>query len=288
MEKSLHQKTLANAIYSNSFESNNFSSRRKRRLLVKVPAGTELSTVIRRKCYDPATGQNSFKLFKKIKKGIKKVADIHKKVLKKTVQVHKKIAKGSLKLAKKGIKAIGTATKMAVLLPLLPVIKTALKKKKVNVGNNPKKLVETFYNVFIAKKKVNFDAFEGDSNSVAFAAIIPVVLKFVTALIKKKKKGGSTGDPALDAAADQGEGVIEQIETKAAEEGVNLQDIEAPATPALKSNIRSGSSKQDVGEDSDGGSSGGILDGETFGISNKIIAAIIAGIVLLIVVRKFF
>lgn len=289
MERSPYQKALA--IKRDNFDSDNFISRnRRKRIVLAVPMGDRLPNYIRKECYDEATGQNSFKLFKKLKKVAKKVVDVHKKGLKKFVAVHKKVAKAHVKLAKKGIKAIGTATKMAVLLPLLPVIKVALKKKKVSVGNNPKKLVEAFYNVFIAKKKINFDEFDDNTSSIAFAAIIPPVIKFVTTLIKRKKSGGKSGDPALDAAAEEGSTAIEQMEQKAAAAGVDLEDIEAPVSAtALPSNIKNNKSgKPDVGDsDTEPDKAKGILDGETMGISNKIIAVVIAGILLLILAKKF-
>ena len=289
MERSLYQKSLANV--RDSFDSDNFAIRnRRKRVVLRVPKGDRLPPVIMKECYDEATGQNSFKLFKKLKKVAKKVVDAHKKVAKKVVAVHKKVAKASVKLAKKGIKLVGEATKMAVLLPLLPVIKTALKKKKISVGNNPKKLVETFYNVFIAKKKINFDSFDQETSSIAFAAIIPPVIKFVTTLIKRKKSGGKSGDPALDEAAEEGTTAIQEMEAKAAAAGVDLTDIEAPiAATALPSNIKTNASgKPDVGSsDNAPEPKAGILDGETMGISNKLIAAIVAGILLLILAKKF-
>jgi hypothetical protein len=137
--------------------------------------------VIRVNTYDPVTGENHWKLFKKIGAALKKVAQ---KV-------------GSL---------VKTTALLPAILPLLPVMKAALRKKKISVSNNPMKIVQAFYDAFIARKGKSYEELEehysGSDSIVFIAAIIPPVIKFVKALIQKKKRGEPIPEEFKEAAAE--------------------------------------------------------------------------------------
>lgn len=162
---------------------------------------------------------------KKIAKGhtkvFKKVAAVHKKVGKKVIAAHKKVGKAVVKITKKLIS-------LPALLPLKPVMAKALKKKGVEPPKDLEKLARKFYDV-IVRKKSSFEYANPDANHIApIVAIIPPIIKFITTIIQKKKKTGSTGDPVDDSIADEAAGVIEDINAKAASEDTGIQSGNVP------------------------------------------------------------
>jgi hypothetical protein len=127
------------------------------------------------------------------------------------VRNRKKIGKGLKKLGKL---AVGAALLPAV-LPLMPVMAAALKKKGLKPSKKPRALVEQFYKN-IVKKNSHYDFqanHAGEDTFLPLAAVVPPVIKFVQDMIQRKKSGEKLS-PVLATVADGSESVVSEIKQK--------------------------------------------------------------------------
>jgi len=156
-------------------------------------------------------------LFKKIGGGIKKltknklVSGVLTGGASEVIRNRKKIGKGLKKIGKL---AVGAALLPAV-LPLMPVMAAALKKKGLKPSKKPRALVEQFYKN-IVKKNSHYDFqanHSGEDNFLPLAAVVPPVISFVKDMINRKKSGEKLS-PVLDTVASGSENVVDEIKTK--------------------------------------------------------------------------
>lgn len=106
-----------------------------------------------------------------VKRGAKNVAKATKTVVKKAGDVLQKA---------------GENVKLAPLVPLIPVMKTMLKKKGIAAPSGLENLANTFYQVIILKKP---DVKKFDLDPVTLGIIVSAIVKFVQSIIDKKKAG---------------------------------------------------------------------------------------------------
>jgi len=187
----------------------------------------------------PAVVVNHWGFFKKIGKGLgnlgkfvgKEASQGTKFVSKEASQAGKFVAKEAVQGAKFAVKTITNIAGFAILLPFMPLMKRALKKKGFSTNNNPKDVAQLFYSHIVVHNSfeppMNFDQMYMPTEHINYAdildsattatqgtplAIVPPIIKFIKDLINKKQ-AGQTLPPALAAIASDGLNVQNQLTT---------------------------------------------------------------------------
>lgn len=170
--------------------------------------------------------ENNFRLFKK-KSGKKpKKKGLFKKIAlgivtggaSNIVRDRKKIAKGIGKGAKtvgKVVKKVTTLSLLTPLIPLVPAMRSSLKKKGLTPPKKLDELARMFYKVIVKKES----AFDRADHLVPIAAIIPPIIGFVKNLIHAKKNKAKL-PPEEKVVADAAESVINEVEKDQVQQAV--------------------------------------------------------------------
>jgi hypothetical protein len=164
---------------------------------------------------DSYEGEDFFlkKFREKIKTGAKKLAG-H------VQNVTDKIGQG----VKDAAKAVASAAKFVVLVPLIPVMVAALKKKGLKPSSAAKDVEATaqlFYNEIVAKKgssyePIDFDSFEQDEYDNLAGEIIEAIISFIKGGIKNLKDGKTSASPVMQVVQTEGAKVLAKLDQKAA------------------------------------------------------------------------
>jgi hypothetical protein len=206
----------------------------KAKLILKRPSAYPTPTIY----------VNHLGIFKRIGKAI---GNAGKFVAKEAAQGAKFVGKEAVQGAKFVAKEVGQIAGFAILLPFMPLMKAALRKKGVSSNNNPSDVAQLFYNNIIHPNSfepyINFDqmpAYDPANHADVVDVIqgvktgtpidiIPPVIKFVKDLISKKSSGQNL-PPTLDAIATEATAIQATLDKKVKKSG---------KTPKVASNQKS-------------------------------------------------
>ncbi len=130
-------------------------------------------------------------------------------------------------------KAIGTVT-LTPLIPLVPVMNNALKKKGFTPPKNLADKAELFYNEIVKKGNNSFESrdlyYDGYNDNLVTVEIVGAIVGFVKNILtkKKEKKDGNTAvelSPIEQIVADGSEKVVAKIEAEAQDSGMNVRQL---------------------------------------------------------------
>jgi len=189
----------------------------------------------------------------------------------------KKKKGGFFKKIAKGIKNVTMASALIpALLPFVPVMFLALKKKGLRPPKNPVKLAHMFYDNIVKKtqskfEQVHFEHYAADDHILPIAAIVPPIIKFIKHAVDKRKakKAQSAEEVAV---SDVAAPIIDKISDKAASVGITAESLGNGSNEKIPS---------DIGDEKVSGSIGGIkMDKKTMLIAGGVVAVVVAFFVL--------